>query len=77
MRGQDPRRWAMQEQVRTGQAALQISRGKSTGPKAPEGKASIAEAQRRRWADDFRAGKLADDGILALLFRLNQERAAK
>ena len=28
------------------------------------------------WGDDFRAGKLTDDEILARLFRLNQERAA-
>lgn len=27
------------------------------------------------WAEDFRAGKLTDDEILARLFRLNQERA--
>ena len=27
------------------------------------------------WADDFRAGLLTDDEILASLFRLNQERA--
>ena len=27
------------------------------------------------WADDFRAGNLTDDEILARLFRLNQERA--
>jgi transcriptional regulator with XRE-family HTH domain len=30
--------------------------GKSTGPKTPEGKARIAEAQRRRWASFRRAG---------------------
>ncbi|MBL9046918.1 MAG: class I SAM-dependent DNA methyltransferase [Tabrizicola sp.] len=29
------------------------------------------------WADDWRAGKLTDDEILARLFRLNQERAKK
>ena len=29
------------------------------------------------WGDDWRAGKLTDDEILARLFRLNQERAAK
>lgn len=29
------------------------------------------------WGDDLRAGRLTDDGILARLFRLNQERAAK
>ena len=28
------------------------------------------------WGDDWRAGPLADDEILARLFRLNQERAA-
>ena len=27
------------------------------------------------WGDDWRAGKLTDDEILARLFRLNQERA--
>lgn len=27
------------------------------------------------WADDFHAGTLTDDEILARLFRLNQERA--
>lgn len=27
------------------------------------------------WGDDFRAGLLTDDEILARLFRLNQERA--
>jgi transcriptional regulator with XRE-family HTH domain len=30
--------------------------GKSTGPKTPEGKARIADAQRRRWASFQRAG---------------------
>lgn len=29
------------------------------------------------WGDDWRSGKLTDDEILARLFRLNQERAAK
>ncbi len=29
------------------------------------------------WGDDWRAGRLDDDEILARLFRLNQERAAK
>lgn len=29
------------------------------------------------WGDDWRDGKLTDDEILARLFRLNQERAAK
>ena len=35
---------------------------------------AVAEAY--GWADDFRAGKLTDDEILARLFRLNQDRAA-
>ena len=34
---------------------------------------AVAEAY--GWADDWRAGKLTDDEILARLFRLNQERA--
>ena len=29
------------------------------------------------WGDDWRAGRLTDDEILARLFRLNQERAGK
>jgi hypothetical protein len=29
------------------------------------------------WGDDYRSGLLADDEILARLFRLNQERAAR
>ncbi|WP_062348000.1 hypothetical protein [Novosphingobium sp. CCH12-A3] len=29
------------------------------------------------WGDDFRAGLLTDDEILARLFRLNQKRAGK
>ncbi len=36
---------------------------------------AVAEAY--GWGDDWRAGKLTDDEILARLFRLNQERAAK
>ncbi len=28
------------------------------------------------WGDDWRAGRLSDDDILARLFRLNQSRAA-
>jgi type II restriction/modification system DNA methylase subunit YeeA len=28
------------------------------------------------WGDDWRAGRLSDDAILARLFRLNQQRAA-
>ncbi|MFP5481145.1 MAG: hypothetical protein ACLGIE_15880 [Alphaproteobacteria bacterium] len=36
---------------------------------------AVAEAY--GWADDLRAGKLTDDEILARLFRLNQDRAAK
>ncbi|OIQ67527.1 hypothetical protein GALL_508930 [mine drainage metagenome] len=35
---------------------------------------AVAEAY--GWGDDWRAGKLTDDEILARLFRLNQERAA-
>jgi hypothetical protein len=35
----------------------------------------VAEAY--GWGDDWRAGKLTDDEILARLFRLNQERAAE
>lgn len=34
---------------------------------------AVAEAY--GWGDDWRAGKLTDDEILARLFRLNQERA--
>lgn len=34
---------------------------------------AVAEAY--GWGDDWRAGKLSDDEILARLFRLNQERA--
>ena len=37
--------------------------------------AAVAEAY--GWGDDWRAGKLTDDEILARLFRLNQERAAE
>ena len=29
------------------------------------------------WGDDYRSGLLTDDEILARLFRLNQERAAR
>jgi type II restriction/modification system DNA methylase subunit YeeA len=36
---------------------------------------AVAEAY--GWGDDWRAGKLTEDEILARLFRLNQERAAK
>lgn len=36
---------------------------------------AVAEAY--GWGDDWRAGKMTDDEILARLFRLNQERAAK
>lgn len=36
---------------------------------------AVAEAY--GWGDDFRAGKLTDDEILARLFRLNQDRSAK
>lgn len=36
---------------------------------------AVAEAY--GWGDDWRAGKLTDDEILARLFRLNQERAAQ
>ena len=36
--------------------------------------AAVAEAY--GWGDDWRAGLLTDDEILARLFRLNQERAA-
>jgi type II restriction/modification system DNA methylase subunit YeeA len=36
---------------------------------------AVAEAY--GWGDDWRAGKLTDDEILARLFRLNQERATK
>ena len=36
---------------------------------------AVAEAY--GWGDDFQAGLLTDDEILARLFRLNQERAAK
>jgi len=36
---------------------------------------AVAEAY--GWGDDWRAGKLTDDEILARLFRLNQDRAAK
>lgn len=36
---------------------------------------AVAEAY--GWGDDWRAGKLTDDEILARLFRLNQERAGK
>ena len=36
---------------------------------------AVAEAY--DWGDDWRAGKLDEDEILARLFRLNQERAAK
>lgn len=35
-----------------------------------------AVAQAYGWGDDWRAGALSDDEILARLFRLNQERAA-
>lgn len=35
---------------------------------------AVAEAY--GWGDDWRAGLLTDDEILARLFRLNQERAA-
>ncbi len=34
-----------------------------------------AVAEDYGWVDDWRAGKLTDDEILARLFRLNQERA--
>ena len=36
---------------------------------------AVAEAY--GWGEDWRAGKLTEDEILARLFRLNQERAAK
>jgi type II restriction/modification system DNA methylase subunit YeeA len=36
---------------------------------------AVAEAY--GWGDDWRAGKLTDDEILARLFRLNQQRATK
>ncbi len=36
---------------------------------------AVAEAY--GWGEDWRAGLLTDDEILARLFRLNQERAAK
>ncbi|MEO0625225.1 MAG: hypothetical protein AAFU49_00035 [Pseudomonadota bacterium] len=36
---------------------------------------TVAEAY--GWGDDFRAGALTDDEILARLFALNQQRAAK
>ena len=36
--------------------------------------AAVAEAY--GWGDDWRAGKLTEDEILARLFRLNQDRAA-
>jgi hypothetical protein len=35
---------------------------------------AVAEAY--GWGDDWRAGRLSDDDILARLFRLNQSRAA-
>ena len=34
---------------------------------------AVAEAY--GWGDDWRAGKLSEDEILARLFKLNQERA--
>jgi hypothetical protein len=34
-----------------------------------------AVAESYGWGDDWRAGKLTDDEILARLFKLNQERA--
>lgn len=36
-----------------------------------------AVAEACGWGDDWRAGVLTDDEILARLFRLNQERSAK
>jgi len=36
---------------------------------------AVAEAY--GWGEDWRAGKLTEDEILARLFQLNQERAAK
>ncbi len=36
-----------------------------------------AVAEGYGWGDDWRAGRLTDDEILARLFRLNQERAGK
>lgn len=35
-----------------------------------------AEARAYDWGDDYRAGKLTEDEILARLFKLNLERAA-
>ncbi len=35
---------------------------------------AVAEAY--GWGNDWRAGRLSDDDILARLFRLNQDRAA-
>ena len=36
----------------------------------------VAVADAYGWGDDFRAGALTDDDILARLFALNQQRAA-
>ena len=36
--------------VETGKARCRLHGGKSTGPRSPEGKERVAEAQRRRWA---------------------------
>ena len=41
---------------------------------AGDGQAAVAEAY--GWGEDWRAGRLDDDAILARLFALNQSRAA-
>jgi len=56
MRGQNAEGYAMPQPVRTGQEAVQVSRGQKHGAKTREGRAKIAEAQRNRWAK-WRAGK--------------------
>lgn len=41
-----------------GRSRCKFHGGMSTGPKTPEGRARIAEAQRRRWASHRQAGRL-------------------
>lgn len=45
------------QKVVPGKAKCRFHGGKSTGPKSPEGRARIAEAQRLRW-QEYRRGKV-------------------
>lgn len=51
MQGNDPQGNGVPVEKRTRQAPLPLAWGLSTGRKTDKGKARIAEAQRKRWAE--------------------------